>query len=171
MKVYISNDSRDILRAIMTVKVMDFSGNLYSDEIFTVDIPRLSSLVYYDTLVSAVIGRQNPKDMLLLVALKGIGLFPWDAKNILYFVPPKDLNLPVPSIEKSVTATPEGYTVRLTCDKLVKNVFLSTTVKGEFSDNYFDMLPGESVEVKFTSTKRNPKMADLIIVKSLVDTY
>ncbi len=171
VKVYISSDDPDLKQAVMTVKVLDFSGNIHSDEVFTVDIPEHSSLVYYDTLQSALTGNLNPNGLLLLVTLKGSGFLAWQAKNILYFVPPKDLDLPVPSIDKKVTETPTGYNIRLTCDKLVKNVYLSTSARGEFSDNYFDMMPGEWVEVQFATSKKNPKMVDLIIVRSLINTY
>jgi len=44
-------------------------------------------------------------------------------------------------------------------------------VKGDFSDNYFDLLPGESVDVQFTTPERKLKMNELIVVKSLIDTY
>jgi len=171
VKVYISSDDRVLNRAIMTVKVLDFNGNLYSDEGFTVDIPENSSLVYYDTLQSALLGNLDPKEMVLLVTLKSTGFTGMQSKNMLYFVPPKDLELPVPVINKKVTPIPGGYNIKLTCDKLVKNIYLSTSVKGDFSDNYFDMLPGESVDIKFITLKKNAKMGDLIIVKSLIDTY
>jgi beta-mannosidase len=171
VKVYISTDDPGFARATMTVKLLDFAGNLYSDEGFTVDIPGNSSLVYYDTLQSALLGNLNPKELLLLVTLKGVG-FSWiKTKNIYYFASPRDLALPVPVISKTVTQSKNGYTIHLTCDKLVKNLWLSTTVKGEFSDNYFDMLPGESVDVEFITTKKNAKLAELITIRSLVDTY
>ncbi len=171
IKVYISSNDAEFNRATMTVKLLDFNGNLYSDEGFTVDIPANTSLVYYDTLQSALVGNLNPKELLLLVTLKGVGLTFMKTKNTMYFVSPKDLELPVAKIDKKVTETPSGYSIRLTCDKLVKNLCLSTSVKGDFSDNYFDMLPGESVDIQFTTTKKNPKMADLIVVKSLIDSY
>ena len=171
VKVYICSDDPQIYRATMTVKVMDYTGNIYSDEGFTVDIPGNSSLVYYDTIQSALLGKLDPKAVVLLVTLKGASFSGLEAKNLLYFVAPKDLELPVPAIEKVITATPAGYNIRLTCDKLVKNLYLSTSVPGDFSDNYFDMLPGESVDIKFTTSKKSPKIADLIIVRSLADTY
>ncbi|MCX6307054.1 MAG: glycoside hydrolase family 2 protein [Bacteroidetes bacterium] len=171
IKVYITTDDPKFNRAIMTVKVLDFAGTLYSDEGFTVDIPENSSLVYYDTLQSALLGKLNPKEVMLLVTFKSLGIMGTQVKNTLYFVSPKDLELPVPTIEKKVTATPTGYNIHLSCDKLVKNLYLSTSVKGEFSDNYFDMLPGESIDVQFTTPKKNAKMAELIVVKSLTDSY
>ncbi len=171
VKVYIASDNPKMLRATMTVKVVDFNGTLYSDEGFTVDIPEYSSLVYYDTLQSALLGKLNPKELLLLVTLKSNGLQGMQTKNMLYFVAPKDLELPVPVIGKTITPTPTGYNIHLTCDKLVKNIYLSTSVKGDFSDNYFDMLPGESVDVTFTTPKKNAKMAEQIVVRSLVDSF
>jgi beta-mannosidase len=155
----------------MTVKVMDFSGNLYSDEGFDVEIPENSSLVYYDTLQSALTGKLNPRELLLLVTLKGVAFSRIMVKNILYFVPPKDLELPVPEIKKVVTATPSGFNINLSCEKLVKNLYISTSAKGDFSNNYFDLLPGESVDVKFIRKNKSSKKAEEFIVKSLTDTY
>ncbi|MDP1622228.1 MAG: glycoside hydrolase family 2 protein [Bacteroidales bacterium] len=171
IKVYISSDDKELNQAVMTVKVLDFAGNLYSDEGFMTAIPGNSSLVYYDTLQSSLLGNLDPRGLLLLVTLKGFGLSEIEVKNILYFVSPKDLELPLPLVEKVVTETPDGYNIRLSCDKLVKNLYLSTSVKGDFSDNYFDMLPGEAVDIRFTTPKKNPKMGELIVVRSLVDTY
>lgn len=170
VKVYISSDYQNLIWAVMTVKVLDFEGNLYSDEGFNVDIPGNSSLVYYDTLQSALLGKLSPKELLLLVTLKD-SLSGIQMQKIFYFVSPKDLELPVPLIEKKVTVAPGGYNIRLSCDKLVKGLYLSTPVKGDFSDNYFDMLPGDTVDITFTTAKKDPKMNDLIVVKSLTDTY
>jgi beta-mannosidase len=155
----------------MTVKVIDFDGNLYSDEGFEVDIPANSSLVYYDTLQSALIGNLNPRKLMILVTLKGLFVSFVKTANILYLVPPKDLELEVPHIEKKIAETSTGYKITLTCDKLVKNLYLSSSLKGEFSNNYFDMFPGESVDVEFTTPKKNPKISDLFMIKSLIDTY
>lgn len=170
VKVSIVSDEKKLHKAIMTVKVMDFDGNLYSDEGFRVDIPGNSSLVYYDTLQSGLLGNLDPKGLLLLVTLKGD--FPQiTAKNILFFVPQKELDLPKAMISKKVEATKTGYTIRLESDKYARNVYLSTPVKGDFSDNYFDILPGETVEIGFTTKQKDPKMADLIKVKILTDSH
>jgi len=171
VKVYIVNDYPQLYRATMTVKIMDFDGNLYSDEGFTVDIPGNSSLVYYDTLQTALLGKLDVHKVMLLVTLKGAAMLNWQVQNSLYFVPPKDLALPVPAITKTVTSTSNGYNVHLSCDKLVKNLYLSTSVPGDFSANYFDMLPGESVDIPFVTNRKDPKMEEKIVVKSLIDSY
>ena len=171
VKIYIISEEQGVTKAEMTVKLVGFDGKVFVDQVLNVNIPGNSSAIYLDTLQSALLSGLDPKEMLLLATVKGGGFKECQVKNILYFVPPKDLNLPVPVIEKRIIETPGGYTIRLSCDKLAKNLWLSTRIEGDFSDNYFDLLPGEPVEIQFTTSKRNSKMADLIVVKSLIDTY
>jgi beta-mannosidase len=171
VKVYISSDKQELIQGIMTVKVLDFEGNIHSDEGFSVEIPGDSSLVYYDTLQTALQGNLDPKAVFLLVTLKGSGFPKVEVKNTWYFVAPKDLSLPVPTIEKEVTARPNGYNIHISCDKLVKNLYLSSSQEGNFSNNYFDMLPGESVDIQFITSKKNLKPAEMFEIRSLTDSY
>lgn len=68
-----------------------------------------------------------------------------------YFVYPKDLNLPETTIERSVTKEGDYYLITLKSNKLAKDVRLSeqSGILGHFSDNYFDLRPGESKTVVF----------------------
>ena len=81
-------------------------------------------------------------------------------------------------IQKEIINTEEGYQITLKTDKLAKNVFLSIDEDGHFSDNYFDLLAGDSIKVQFCSPKDGAlesfqieNFKDRIKVKSLVDTY
>ncbi|MDA1210138.1 MAG: glycoside hydrolase family 2 protein [Bacteroidetes bacterium] len=65
------------------------------------------------------------------------------AENKIYLVPPKDLNLPDPGISWSVSDFADHYAVTIKAARLAKNVFVSSTLPGNFSENYFDLLPGE----------------------------
>jgi beta-mannosidase len=170
VRVYISSDEYLPIVGIMTVKLMDFEGNMYADEGFSIEIPGNTSLVYYDTLQANYLGKLKPEEVLCLVTFNG-GMYGGKHKRLLYFVPPKDLSLPVPVISKRVTPSKDGYTIETSSDKLARNVFITTTIKGDFSNNYFDLLPGESVEVQFKTSKKVARMEDQIVVKSLVDSY
>ena len=170
VRVYISSDEYLPIVGIMTVKLMDFEGNMYADEGFSIEIPGNTSLVYYDTLQANYLGKLKPEEVLCLVTFNG-GMYGGKHKRLLYFVPPKDLSLPVPVISKRVTPSKDGYTIEISSDKLARNVFITTTIKGDFSNNYFDLLPGESVEVQFKTSKKVARMEDQIVVKSLVDSY
>jgi beta-mannosidase len=171
VKIAVTSDDMQDHHAEMTVKILDFSGTVHFSQVRTIDIPGNSSGIWYDTLQPALLGELDPKELLLLVTLKGIDHPGLQVKNILYFVAPKELELPISVIKKEVTETSTGYNIRLTCDKLAKNLYLSTLMKGNFSDNYFDLLPGETVDVQFTTREKKLKTTDMIIVKSLIDTY
>ncbi len=64
----------------------------------------------------------------------------------------KDMELPVVEPTIKVTSLGDGTAeIEISSDKLVKNICLDFKgQEGFFSDNYFDVLPGESVKVTFT---------------------
>jgi beta-mannosidase len=85
-------------------------------------------------------------------------------------LPPKDLNLPKTFVISEIKNDAGSYLLRLSSAKLVKNLYLSLQDgDGFFSDNYFDILPGQEVTIRFTPTRemdlqtftRNLKMMKL----------
>ena len=100
------------------------------------------------------------------------------SQNNLYFVPVKDLALPVPAIETTIATVNGGFTVTLTTNKLAKNVYLrADELEGHFSDNYFDLLPGATTTILFnTDTALQQPVDEALFRKrlnvfSLVDSY
>lgn len=170
VRVYISSDEFKVMKGTLAIKLIDFKGNAYFIQNQPVEISGKTSVICFDTVQSALLGNLNPGSVLLRVTLSS-DLFDRDRQNLLYFVSPKELLLTTPFITKKVTETKTGYTIELSSDKLAKNVFISPLVRGDLSDNYFDLLPGEARQVNFTTPKKFQNMADLIIVKSLTDSY
>jgi beta-mannosidase len=73
-------------------------------------------------------------------------------RNLMYFVRPADLmlNPAEPSIEISVTDN--NALISLKSQVLIKSIYLEYPgVEGSFSDNYFDLLPGEMKQVSFVA--------------------
>jgi beta-mannosidase len=93
------------------------------------------------------------------------------ASNLYYFSSPKDLKLQKPVITKVVTVSDQGYSIALTSDKLVKDLYLDTDEMGRFSDNYFDLLPGEKVILGFKTKEKIDNFGDKIRLYSLTDSY
>ena len=68
--------------------------------------------------------------------------------------------------------TSDGWVIELTSDKLAKNVYLTMQgQEGLFSDNYFDMVPGEMVSVSFRAETGEQRKDGELAILSLVDTY
>lgn len=74
-------------------------------------------------------------------------------KNSYFLSPPKDLNFLKPTITKNIAETDDGYEVSLTADYYTRAAFLSIDgVDNFFENNYFDILPGETVKVNVTTS-------------------
>jgi len=68
----------------------------------------------------------------------------------LFFRPAKELTLPDPKLEVVVLPADSGAVVRVSASKFARAVLLECEpVEGHFKDNFFDLLPGETVEVAF----------------------
>ena len=85
---------------------------------------------------------------------------------------PKELALPRPRLAKTTETTPQGVTLTLTTDCLAKDVFIEIPTQGaDFSDNFFDLLPGEHKVVTITSPNITPDDIARIRIRTLTDTY
>ncbi len=74
------------------------------------------------------------------------------AEKIHYFVRPKKLQLPDYKINSTIEQVGSDYKITLVSDALVKNLYLYTNLAmdGFFSDNYLDLLPGETKTIIFS---------------------
>lgn len=88
-----------------------------------------------------------------------------------YFVKPKDLRLSAPRIRSTVEAVDNGFSITLSCESLARNVYLSTNgAEGFFTGNYFDLVPGTGVTVRFVTDKHLDRFAETLKIISLHDT-
>ena len=78
--------------------------------------------------------------------------------------------MPDAGVVVSLTGGDGYYDVTFSAEKLVKNLFVSTGYEGFFSDNYFDLLPGETKTVRFYTGQNDVEKEDFII-KSLGSIY
>ncbi|OFY50581.1 MAG: hypothetical protein A2W85_00815 [Bacteroidetes bacterium GWF2_41_31] len=84
----------------------------------------------------------------------------WDKSDLLvdalyYFGKPKELILPENSgIQLSAEPVSDGYLLTISAEKMARNVWIQTDMEGNFSNNFFDVLPGEWVQVLFSSSRQ-----------------
>jgi beta-mannosidase len=95
------------------------------------------------------------------------------SNNNYYLSEFKDIKLTKPLIEYEINELINTYEVSLTSKNLVKNVFVDIASTQNFSDNYFDMIPGR--EYKISINKDENLTLDYIKRNinflSLFDTY
>lgn len=89
-----------------------------------------------------------------------------------YFVLPKDLLLEKRDVKTKVKKTAEGYQVTLFAKNLVKDLYVSFPgYLGNFTDNYFDLLPGQTKVITFKTDKNIPQAQRKVKLFSLEDSY
>tara|TARA_B100000401_G_scaffold4095_1_gene2599 strand:- start:96 stop:938 length:843 start_codon:yes stop_codon:yes gene_type:complete len=70
------------------------------------------------------------------------------ADNKIFFSPYKDLKLPTSNIMYNVEIQNDYFVIDINSEKFAKNIFVSSKLESNFSDNYFDLIPKEVKIIK-----------------------
>ncbi len=169
-KVGIVNDRLDKINAQLRLKLTDFDGKVIWEEASLVELPANSSTNYFDENKNEFLAGKNTRNLLFSAEL--VENRQVISKNVFFFRPFKELQVPKPKVEYSVAKTDAGFDISLETDKLAKNVYLQTNDdNGFFSDNYFDMLPGEHVVVHYDTGLDENQLNKVLSVRTLDDAF
>ena len=138
LEIFVINDNLEAITDTLHLKLIDFSGkDLWS---FSKEVNALgnsSKLIHKVDL--------NDLDKTNAVLISDFN----NTTSTFYLTKPKDLKLQNVEITKEITKTSSGFNIKLSSTTLQKDVFLFSKAKGHFSDNYFDLLPNETIEIDF----------------------
>lgn len=150
--VYLISDElqdRDDVR--LTVELMDFDGKSHGKWTHSGKLSANTSMLFIKKRVDEFLSKQDAATSFLRFTLKaknGASL----ADEVFYFAYPKDQKLPEARIETSVKRRGEAIEMTLKADKLARDIFIEVPVQGvRFSDNFFDLLPGQRKKITITS--------------------
>ncbi len=168
VQIRVVSDRMDSLEATLDLRILDFDGNPVWNRQFQIlaapNTAFLAAAIPSGELHRGQSGRNQVMEMTLKQGENVLH------RNLVYFHPVKDLQLPEdPGLQMEVIPNPSGpdVLIRLKADRLAKNVFLDfPEAEGFFSDNYFDLLPGETVEVGFTP--KQPAILTAAMLKVVV---
>ena len=165
-RVGIVNDRLEPVNAQLILKMMDFDGRVMWERASLVEIPANSSRDYFNENTLEFLSKRDTRNLLFLAELVENGKLL--SRNIFFFRPYKELNIPHPAMEHNIVKTEGGYDIELKTDKLAKNVYLQLEDEaGFFSDNYFDMLPGSRATVNLKSDIPENKLKQVLTVRTL----
>jgi beta-mannosidase len=142
------SDWTRVTRARLNISLMDFEGHTLTSMGREVEVAALQSRSYFSVSESDLLrGRDRSKVFVyceLLVEGKPV------SSNEIFFQPYKDLAVSKAQISTSITRIRGGFKIALKTERFAKAVYLSVENEaGRFSDNYFDLIPGRTVEVEF----------------------
>jgi beta-mannosidase len=166
LRVYVVSDELSKIAANARFRITDLSGKVLYENEKPIIILSNTSKVYFEESVDNLLKELDKREVIFTVELsKGKEIL---ATNIFNFVSEKELKLSDAEINVSSRATKAGIEITLTSDVFAKNIFLSfTDLEGNFSNNYFDLLPNTPKTIMFKS-EDEPNVNNLSI-KSYVD--
>ena len=147
----ISDELQDRGDVRLTVELMDFDGKSHGKWTHNGKLSANTSMLFLKKRVDEFLSKQDAATSFLRFTLKaknGASL----ADEVFYFAYPKDQKLPEARIETSVKRRGEAIEMTLKADKLARDIFIEVPVQGvRFSDNFFDLLPGQRKKITITS--------------------
>ncbi len=173
LNLYIVSDKLLDTEATLELTLMDFNGKIIKSINEDIIINANSSKVYNKVDISSLTNNLNKSQLLLLSKIKSKDSVIIDL-DITYFVSPKNLLLTSPKIDYEILDwDKKSFVIEVSTDVLAKNVFLQYEAEGQFSDNYFDIPPNESVRIIFSSDMGldTKNIEGGISIISLTDTY
>ncbi|MDP5081932.1 MAG: glycoside hydrolase family 2 protein, partial [Winogradskyella sp.] len=154
LKTWVINDDIEPKSGLLSMQIIDFNGQVIWEDSNEIIVDSLSSAIKCQLDLKTI--QFKKKEMVLISQFK-------NKTSYFYFVKPKDLKLQSNEIRRKIAKLEGGFTIELTCETLQKDVFLFTNTKGHFSDNFFDLLPHQSVIIHF---KTESKSLDDLQLKS-----
>jgi beta-mannosidase len=168
LRVYIVSDSLNMIDGKLTIRLKLLSG----EPVFAMDkdvkVTANSSKVYYEIDPELMLKNVDKENVVLSVSLEANNHKV--SENLFYFVPEKMLKLKIPTISTTVVPEKEGCILILKTDVLAKNIYLNDKgIEGSYTDNYFDLLPGETKKVYFKPSNKKSDLKNNFSIKTMLD--
>ena len=172
LKVYIVSDKTEASKASLRVRLMDFDGKVLLEDSRAVDITPLTSKVYLDWPLKklADAGAADTSRVFVVADLRTGGAE--ISGNLTYLAPVKEVHLKPAALKVETTGANGSYKIRVSSPVLARSVYLSFgDLDVKLSDNYFDLLPGGTVEITATSAASLDALRAQLKVVSLTDAF
>jgi beta-mannosidase len=137
-----------------------------------VDVTPLDSKVYLDWPLKKLsdAGAADTSRVFIVADLTANGA--QISRNLVYLAPTKEIHLKPAALKVETTGGNGSYKVRITSPVLARSVYLSFgDLDVKLSDNYFNLLPGETAEITATSAVSLDALKAQMKVISLTDAF
>ena len=152
--LWISNDLQRDINGRVRILVEDMKGNQMFAFSEVVDIKANSCYRLPESIKINVSKKRKSECFARIILMEEDTVL---SERLHFFVYPKDLKLVKTELEPKVTFADGKYTLEFNSKVFVKDVFVSTTEAGEFSANYFDVLPNTTKTITFVPEDKGKK--------------
>ncbi|MGI6222480.1 MAG: beta-mannosidase [Prevotella sp.] len=164
--VWVCSDSlQTVKEARLTFQLMDFNGKIIKEKTVEGDVAANTSAIFaterYEDWAA------QPRNTFLLLTLddshkRVIARYPY------YFNYAKDQDLPAADVNMKISCSEGSCAVTVKSQQLVRDLFIETPWQGaRYSDNFFDLLPGETRRIVITNSAIKKGEQPTIILHSV----
>ena len=172
LAVYVVSDKTVPVTGELRLRVMTFDGKVVLEKKENVEVTPLSSKIYLHALVEEALIAQGI-DAAKVVAVTELTVAGnVVSSNLIYLAPTVEIHLPAAALKTELTKNADSYRLKVSSPVLARSVYVSFgQLDAEISDNYFDLLPGQSVELTIKTKANEDALRSALKVMSLIDAF
>ncbi len=168
LQLYLVSDLRQPLSGMINLRMLDLSGNLLRERFEKVGLGantanRVLDIDYYDFIAS-----NAPENVVLHTTFESGDI---RVQSVNFLAPLRQVDLPPASLQTDISAFNGGFSICVSSDLFARGVYLSVDHEKPlfFSDNYFDLLPGEKKIVVVRTSMSEYEFRNRLRVISMCD--
>jgi beta-mannosidase len=172
VNVYVVSDRTSPVSGDLRLRVMTFDGRILAEKKQSIQVAPLSSKVYLQLPIEeGLIDKGVDRATVFLVAdliSSGNVL----SSNLIYLTPTVEVHLPQAGLKTELAKQGDGYRLRVSSPVLARSVYVNLEgLDFDLSDNYFDILPGQTVDVAINTKAAEDQVRTALKVRSLADAF
>ena len=154
LHINIVNDQHKTLQSRVKFQLSTFNGSILHEKKIDYTIAEFSSNVVFNLKKKKYLKDQILSNLFIHAEInEGKKVV---CKNKYFFVPPKDLNLPDSNFNYVTKDCGERISIQIQASTFIYQLFITCkNADGVFSDNYFDLMLGETVTIYFTPSEKS----------------
>jgi beta-mannosidase len=172
VKVYVVSDKTEAKQATLRVRLMEFDGKVLLQEKQDVNVQPLTSKVYLDWPFLKLTQAGATDTSRVFVVAELMSGTTEISRNLTYLAPVKEIHLKPAALNVETTNAGGKMHIKISSPVLTRSVYLSFgSLDVKVSDNYFDLLPGESADITVESKASLDEIKAQLHTMSLTDAF
>ena len=154
LQLYVVSDSLNEMQVQFKFRVMDFTGKKILETNQLLKVAPQSATMLLNKSIASIVSKHSLQNLVAVASIQKVDGSIID--QYYYFDTVKNLALKKDTIQLQQTRQNNQVAITLLSPTLKKNVQLATNISGEFSDNYFDLLPNQTQIIYFKPAQLLP---------------
>lgn len=172
LQIDLVSDKRELTKGTLVLELLSFDGTIIKTiKEENLSLPSNQEGLCFKYNLSDLLGNADSKNSFVRLSFSSTFDNREYYEQLHYFVAPKDLRLEKSNLEPTLKAIKGGYELKLNSTTLVKNLFVQAGVEGNWSANFFDLLPNKNKTiVLITDKKISLKDLQFLSINDLIST-